>query len=91
MKEASYKATKGLIRVRLEVEDRTIKTLEISGDFFMYPEDMLWDLESFLLGKKLDRDSLVTEISDFYARFSVNSPGVTPEDFVNVILLASES
>jgi hypothetical protein len=91
MKEASYKATKGLIRVRLGIEDRTIKTLEISGDFFMYPEDVLWDLESFLLGKKLDRDSLVTEISDFYTRFSVSSPGVTPEDFVNVILLASES
>ena len=91
MKEASYKATKGLIRVRLDIEDRTIKTLQISGDFFMYPDDTLWDLESFLLGKKLDRDSLVTEISDFYTRFSVSSPGVTPEDFVNVILLASES
>lgn len=91
MKEASYKATKGLIRVRLDEEDSTIKTLEISGDFFMYPEDMLWELESCLLGKKLERASLVTEISDFYDRFSVSSPGVTPEDFVNVILLAFES
>jgi hypothetical protein len=91
MKEASYKATKGLIRVRLDMEDSTIKGLEISGDFFMYPEDMLWELENYLLGKKLERGSLLTEVSDFYTRFSVRSPGVTPEDFVNVILLASES
>jgi lipoate-protein ligase A len=91
MKEASYKATKGLIRIRLEVEDATIKDLEISGDFFMYPEDMLWELERFLIGKRIEKASLIGEISSFYSRFEVTSPGVVPEDFANVILLASES
>ncbi len=91
MKEASYKATKGLIRVRLEIEDETIKDLVISGDFFLYPEDMLWELERFLVGKKVVRESLIAEISSFYDRFGVSSPGVKPEDFANVILLASEA
>ncbi|MBL7118554.1 lipoate--protein ligase family protein [Candidatus Bathyarchaeota archaeon] len=91
MKEALYKATKGLIRVRLEMEGETVKGLEISGDFFMYPEDMLWELERFLIGKRIDTASLVDEISGFYGRFGVESPGVVPEDFAKVILLASES
>jgi hypothetical protein len=91
MKEASYKAAKGLIRVRLEMEDRAIKALEISGDFFLYPEDMLWELERFLVGKTVARDSLIAEIAGFYNRFEVKSPGLEPEDFANVIVLASET
>jgi hypothetical protein len=91
MKEASYKAAKGLIRVHLDAEDGVIKALEISGDFFLYPEDLLWELERFLVGKRLVRDLLVAEISGFYERFGVSSPGVGPEDFANVILLASET
>lgn len=91
MKEASYKAAKGLIRVRLEMEDEVIKNLEISGDFFLYPEDMLWELERFLVGKKVARKSLTAEILGFYDHFGVKSPGVEPEDFANVIILASEN
>ncbi len=91
MKEASYKATKGLIRIRLEAEDGAIKDLEISGDFFMYPEDRLWELEKFLIGKRIEKASLVNEISSFYDHFEVRSPGVVPEDFANAILLASEN
>jgi len=90
MKETSYKAAKGLIRVRLVVEDKTIRDLEISGDFFMYPEDALWDLERLLVGKRIEKASLVTEISGFYDRFEVRSPGVTPEDFAEAIVLASQ-
>jgi len=91
MKESSYKAMKGLIRIRMEMGNGTIKGLEISGDFFMYPEDMLWELEGFLMGKRIDMASLVDEISGFYDRFGVRSPGVVPEDFAKAILLASES
>lgn len=91
MKEASYKATKGLIRVRLELGNGIIRTIEISGDFFMYPEDTLWELERFLIGKKLEKESLVAEISGFYDHFDVRTPGVVPEDFANVIMQAYQS
>jgi len=91
MKEASYKAKKGLIRVRLETVDENIEDIEISGDFFMYPEDHLWKLEELLLGKRIDERHLFTEISGFYERFDVESPGVTPEDFVKVIMKASKA
>jgi len=91
MREASYKATKGLIRVRLDTQEGVIKDLEISGDFFMYPEDMLWELEKFLVGKRIEKSTLVDVISGFYSRFGIRSPGITPEDFATVILLASNT
>ena len=43
--EASYKAAKGLIRIKATVDGEKIKDIQIAGDFFMYPEDRLWELE----------------------------------------------
>ena len=35
-----YKAAK-LIKVKLNIENRKIKDIRITGDFFMYPEDAI--------------------------------------------------
>jgi len=89
--EGSHKASKGLIRVRVDVEDDAIKGVVISGDFFMHPEDKLWDLERSLIGVKADRSAVLISIKRFYQENGISTPGVKPEDFVEAIMKALRS
>ena len=56
-----YKSTK-LIRVLLEYTERTptqdsiINSITITGDFFVYPEESLNELEASLIGTKLEKN-----------------------------------
>lgn len=84
--EGSYKATKGLIRIKAEVESGYLRKILISGDFFMHPEDKLWNLEKFLIGTKISRDNILLKIKKFYESTGVLTPGVLPEDFTRAIM-----
>ncbi len=86
--EGCHKASKGLIRVSVEVEDDIIKEIIISGDFFMHPEDKLWDLERSLVGVKVGRTTVLSVIQRFYKENGVSTPGVEPEDFTEAIMKA---
>jgi lipoate---protein ligase len=53
-----YKSTK-LIKVLLEYTDsKIISSIRITGDFFLYPEETLDQIESSLIGTKMDRNSI---------------------------------
>lgn len=86
--EGSYKAAKGLIRVKAKVESGNLREIQIAGDFFMYPEDELWKLERFLIGTEVSRDRILSKIKTFYKRSDIATPGVTPEDFAEAIVRA---
>lgn len=88
MMEGSYKAAKGLIRVKVEVESGHIREIQIAGDFFMYPEDGLWELESTLKGTAVSRNKILPKVKAFYERTKVLTPGVTPEDFAEAVTRA---
>ncbi|HDM45237.1 MAG TPA: lipoate--protein ligase family protein [Candidatus Bathyarchaeota archaeon] len=88
---ALYKAKKGLIKIKLEVDEGRIKDLRIEGDFFFYPEDRLWDLEKNLVGCKVEVEELTQRIAEFYKSNDISSPGVKPEDFAKAIILAAKS
>ena len=88
---ASYKAKKGLIKIKLEVDEGRIKDIRIEGDFFFYPEDKLWDLEKNLVGCKAEVEELTQRITEFYRSNGISSPGVEPEDFAKAITLAAKS
>ncbi len=88
MGEGSYKAQKGLIRVKAEMKRLHISEISISGDFFMYPEDFLWTLEKDLLGTPASKDAILTKIESFYKSTGILTPGVTPNDFTEAIIIA---
>lgn len=90
MGEGSYKAAKGLIRVNVKVETDRIREVVISGDFFMYPEDGLWELEKLLVGSKADRAEVLSKIKVFYEKTKILTPGVIPEDFTEAIMRGVE-
>lgn len=88
MRRGEFKAPKGLIKVELELTGDTISRIKITGDFFMYPEDALEQLERSLVGAKTDRMSLQARVRDFYRLTKAQTPMVEPEHFVEAILRA---
>jgi lipoate-protein ligase A len=78
-----HKAPGGLIRAVLEVREGVLATASLSGDFFLYPEDRLSDLEAALTGVSLDDIEQV--VTRFYALYGIESPGITPQDFLQAL------
>ena len=53
-----YKSKK-LIKISLEYTDsKIISSIRITGDFFLYPEETLEQMEASLIGTKMDRNSI---------------------------------
>ncbi len=86
--EGTFKAQKGLIRVTAEAKSSEIESITIAGDFFMYPEDRLWELEERLKGTRTGKQDITDRIKEFYGNEDILSPGVTPEDFAEAIVRA---
>jgi lipoate---protein ligase len=56
--------SKKLIKISLEYDElvKTISSIAITGDFFVYPEEKLEELELNLIGTELQRDALMKKI-----------------------------
>ncbi len=79
-----YKAQKGIIRVAADVDGKTITSIRITGDFFVYPEESILLLEKLLKGCVLDKDQVMRAIDEYY-KSVVDAPLLTKEDFANAI------
>ncbi len=87
--ESALKAPGGLIRVTARLKGRRIDALVFSGDFTMMPNSALAKLEASLTGLEIDPDALQKKTDEFYRDEAVQSPGVEPGDFVQIILQAA--
>lgn len=77
----------GLIRVTAVNDQGALKDVHISGDFFFFPANRIMDLEKVLNGLPADQMVITQSVQKFYADHSIESPGVVPEDFANVLLM----
>jgi hypothetical protein len=57
----------------------------ISGDFFFFPASTLVELEKSLEGVASETKVIETVVEHFYQQHSIESPGVIPADFANVL------
>jgi lipoate-protein ligase A len=80
-----YKAKGGLIRTVQEVETRSLKEINISGDFTMLPKEGLTDLEDTLKDTEREEKKLQSKIEEFYKKSGVQTPGVEPQDITKAI------
>ncbi len=76
-----YKAPKGLIRVTVKVVEGAIEDIRIAGDFFIYPEDFVYELEQRLRGLKADPGAVEKIIEDLFLSERVESVGASVDDF----------
>ena len=90
--QSSYKADAGMVRFTLVVNlsQRRIKDIYITGDFLSFPSRALYDLESSLRGMPLDREKLFETITTFFDDGHITIPGMTISDFLKPLDQALE-
>jgi hypothetical protein len=78
-----------LVSVELEYSDR-IESVKILGDFFLYPEEVLYKIEKSLIG--IDVSSTKEKISDKIGKVvseeGAELIGMTPEAIAETIIMA---
>ncbi|MHC1740568.1 MAG: biotin/lipoate A/B protein ligase family protein [Anaerolineaceae bacterium] len=75
----------GLIRVTAVNHEGKLNEVHISGDFFFFPADKLMDLEMTLQEVPADVLAITQVVDKFYQQHGVESPGVVPADFGQVL------
>ncbi len=84
---SSQKVKEGKI-VKVEVGyDESITKLNITGDFFLHPEDILDEIEKSMIGLKKDVsfDTLVFKIHEIVKNYDALMIGISPESLALVI------
>lgn len=79
----AHKAQGGLIRADFEIMDGRLGEVALSGDFFCFPQDAVRDLENRLKGRA--REETRSAITAFYASGQVETPGITVDDWMQVL------
>ncbi|TFG08314.1 hypothetical protein EU538_07335 [Candidatus Thorarchaeota archaeon] len=85
---SNFKAEGGLIRVTTEIVEGKIEEIVVSGDFFIIPSSGIEMLEWALTGAKAEREDILQRIKGLYSDREIQSPGVTPEDITEAVILA---
>lgn len=91
--ELTYKPTNGkLMRIFLEYDEKNkiIKDIQITGDFFIHPEEGIEILEKNLINTLLVEENLVDKISSIIDSNNLTIIGFTVKDLVECILRGVE-
>lgn len=90
-RSSDYKALGGkLVRIRLKEEQGQIRSVRITGDFFLIPEESLGKLEKMLEDAPLREQELRLLVDRFFRGTGAQGLGVSSDDFVKAILAAKE-
>ena len=89
MKQYMVKVPGGkLLKLKIEIDGTKIKSIQILGDFFVYPEESLFELEKALLG--VQREQCLDIISSAIAQQKMTLAGFSANDLNNLIQQAFE-
>ena len=90
--QSAYKSEAGMVRFTLVINlpQKRIKDIYITGDFLSFPARALYDMESALRGARLDRKYIHGVIEGFFTEGRITIPGMTHEDFLKAVDLALE-
>jgi len=85
--QAAYKSDAGMVRFTLvvNVPQKKIKDIYITGDFLSFPPRALFDLEARLRGVSLNRDHIHRIITQFFDEGRIRIPGMSCENFLKPI------
>ncbi len=85
-----YKVPGGLIRTTLVVDipNKRIQAALITGDFFIFPNRVIYDMEAVLKDAPLEKAKLEKILAQFFNSREIEMPGIVPQDFINAIFKA---
>ncbi len=90
-KKVSMKVPNGkMLKVTAEIENNIIINAQITGDFFVYPEEDIAHLEQLLRYQPLEKELLLYMIDSFFKQNNVELYGVTAEAIRDALLLCGE-
>ena len=82
-----YKVPQGkLLKIFLTYENNKIESIQISGDFFAYPEEAIQLLEDFLKMTPINKDDLLDKITTFIEDHNVQFIGISGESITEAIM-----
>ena len=76
-----------LIRVQLFKNASRIERIKITGDFFLYPEVIIEELETALVNLPLDEKCLAEFIRTYLEKRGGSLLGASPEDLAKCIMM----
>jgi len=86
MKVVDYKVPNGkMLKIKLEFQEEMIKSITILGDFFLHPETTIEDIESALIGCKIDIPTITMLIQDVLQESESTLIGAEPSDIAKAI------
>lgn len=86
-----YKVPNGkLIKIMCEFESEKIIKVQITGDFFIHPEESIDDLELALKDRKYSRKTVSDIVSKFFSTDELVAFGINPKAVVDAIMMCRE-
>lgn len=72
-----------MLKIKIETEENKISTIQILGDFFVYPEESLFELEKGLVGAS--KEECLGTIKSLIAKHSITIAGFSANDLHQLI------
>ena len=86
---ASIKVPGGLIRAAVSVREKVIQYTYITGDFFAFPRNLIYEIESRLKHIPLNYSEITETVAKLFEEANAVIPGVKPEDIAKVVYEAA--
>ena len=77
--ESDLKTPGGLIRITARLRENRIDDISISGDFTIFPQSAVSEIETALKGVPADAQAVLAVVRGFYHNRPAQSPGLEPE------------
>lgn len=77
----------GLVRITATNRRGRLYDVHLSGDFFIYPQDAVVELESELEGIEVKPERLNQAIQRFFGRKQVEAPGLNPSELAEAFVV----
>lgn len=77
------------IKCIIKIGEGKIKKIKFTGDFFMYPEEKIEEIEKKLEGVVLNEKEIGRILDEFFE--NVEIIGATKEDFLRVIMESNDN
>jgi lipoate-protein ligase A len=88
LKKTSIKVPNGkLLTVSYDVQNNKIRSVQITGDFFMYPEEGIYAVERILQGISMDRIQIRTALQKAILKDHIYLYGLTVDSIVDALFI----
>jgi lipoate-protein ligase A len=84
--QKTVKLPGGLVRITADRRGERLYGVHLSGDFFIYPQDAVPDLERALEGAEYKVPALTDTIAAFFERGGIEAPGIAPQALAEAMI-----